>query len=375
MAKKIKINNVIVSDRAYEYSDASYKSNLITPSVVRAMLEQAGGDDIILEIASPGGLVAAGLEIYNLIVEYRKDNPDAIVSTKILGVVASMATIVALAAEEVEINTSSVWMVHSPMLYVGGDHTVLRKYASLAKSFAGLLASIYAEAGSRNGTKSKDEYQKMMDEETYLFGEEIIEAGFADRMRDDGAGVSKDDAVRTAREAIALANEDIKKNTTAVEDFEKLAAMMPSAAQAQKPVCNIENSNNEKKEIEMSKETEKVENKESPERAYERGVGDGKKYFAEINAKVTKYMTSEYPQAVRDLGVKVLNGEVAVDALITAVTVLDAQKENTKSQQAAEEQGPDVSAEAMRKPASARVAGTLETEADFQAEMKRMKGE
>jgi ATP-dependent protease ClpP protease subunit len=375
MAKKIKINNVIVSDGAYRYWDSD--TNLITPSKVREALARADGDDIILEIASPGGLVAAGLEIYNLIIEYRKDNPDAIVSAKILGVVASMATIVALAAEEVEINISSVWMVHSPTLYAGGDYVTLQKYASLAKSFAGLLASIYAESGSRNGTKSKDEYQKMMDEETYLFGEEIIEAGFADRMRDDGTGVSKDDAVRTAREAVASANEDIKKNTTAVEDFEKLAAMMPSAAQAQKPVCNIQNSNIKKKEIEMSEETkrDKIENKESPERAYERGVGDGKKHFAEINAKVTKYMTSEYPQAVRDLGVKVLNGEVAVDALITAVTVLDAQKENTKSQQVNEEQGPDVSAEAMRKPASAGAVGTLETEADFQAEMKRMKGE
>jgi ATP-dependent protease ClpP protease subunit len=360
MTKIIKINRTIRSDI---WDDDSSRKYAVSPAEISRELDSAAGADVRLEINSPGGFIISGLEMYNRIVDYRKKYPKAKVTARVLGMAASMATVVALSAEVIEINTASVWMVHNALSFAIGDYRDLEKEASALKGFSQMIASLYAERERTD--KDSRYYRKLMDDETWLFGNEIIDAGFADTTWGDDVKAVKDVKVKEAKAEYLKFMNEIKDNEKDLCSYEKLVAVMPFD-------LNIINDNNVKKEVKMSEN--KITQKQVDE-AYDRGVADGKKEMQKLVAKVTKYFTDEYPDSIKALGVKVLNGEEHPAALTGAATVWDAQKEAKKSEDAAKETGPDVSGDKLLKLGPGGKAGYAETEQDFQNEIKRMKAQ
>ena len=77
MAKKITISGEIGWD--------------VTSQSLADQFRAAKGEDIDIDIASPGGDVFTGIEIYNLIRDYKRDNPDAQILMTLKGLGASMA--------------------------------------------------------------------------------------------------------------------------------------------------------------------------------------------------------------------------------------------------------------------------------------------
>ena len=63
----------------------------VMPEDVRNQLAEAGGKDIEIQIASPGGFVFDGIEIYNMIRDYKRKNPNAQILATVKGLAASMA--------------------------------------------------------------------------------------------------------------------------------------------------------------------------------------------------------------------------------------------------------------------------------------------
>jgi ATP-dependent protease ClpP protease subunit len=151
-------------------------------SDIRNQLEEFTGEDIDLTISSPGGSVYEGFAIYNAIKDFK--NAGGKITARVIGLAASMATYIPLAADSVIIEDNAVWMIHNPWTWASGDHSDLRKEADVLEGLAGLLAKSYVE---KTG-KSKEEIKSLMDEGTYLFGEEIIAAGFADAIEPAGEG-------------------------------------------------------------------------------------------------------------------------------------------------------------------------------------------
>ena len=68
----------------------------ITAANIRPQLNGAAGDDIGVHLSSIGGLVSAGLEIFNLFRDYRRDYPAARMTLSMKGEVASMASYLAV---------------------------------------------------------------------------------------------------------------------------------------------------------------------------------------------------------------------------------------------------------------------------------------
>jgi ATP-dependent protease ClpP protease subunit len=129
--------------------------------------------DIYLTINSPGGSVYEAIAIYNLI----KNHPGN-VTIEILGLAASAASFITTAANKVLINSNSVYMLHNAWLVSVGDHNKLRDDADYIEKISNLLLTSY----SNKSKKSVDEIKQLMDSETFLFGNEIIENGFADEL-------------------------------------------------------------------------------------------------------------------------------------------------------------------------------------------------
>ena len=83
-------------------------------------------EEVLVNINSPGGSVFEGIEIYN----YLKGLPNK-VTVKINSLAASIATVIALGADELEISESAFFMIHNPWTMAGGEAEDLRKQADV----------------------------------------------------------------------------------------------------------------------------------------------------------------------------------------------------------------------------------------------------
>lgn len=214
MAKKISISGEI----GWDYTAYS----------IRESLRAAKGDDIEVDIASPGGDVFDGIEIFNAIRDYKRDYPNAQIMGTLKGVVASMASYIASnpAFDLVAAEDNAVFMIHNPWMLAIGDYREMGKQAEFLDGLAGILATAYI---GRTGKSEKD-IRDMMNAETWLFGSEIKASGFVDEMMecpDDACGPDKKDK----KSALALARgsfDAMKRHAQEKTDAQKAAALIQS---------------------------------------------------------------------------------------------------------------------------------------------------
>ena len=130
---------------------------------------------INLRINSLGGDVFNGMAIYN-VIKKRKYNTTVYVE----GIAASIATIIALGADEVVMSENSLFMIHNAWGGTMGDAKDMRKSAATLEKISAELTEIYVK---KTGL-SYDRVAEMMDEETWLNAEEALELGFVDTISD-----------------------------------------------------------------------------------------------------------------------------------------------------------------------------------------------
>lgn len=145
----------------------------ILPSQVSEFLNSANGLPVKFQINSPGGFVFDAIAIHNLILQY-----SAPVEIEILALCASSASFISTAGDKVTVFPDSVYMLHNAWLFSYGDHNKLREDADHIEKISNLLLQSYAEFSG----KSPSEIQSLMDAETFLFGKEIVDHGFAHEL-------------------------------------------------------------------------------------------------------------------------------------------------------------------------------------------------
>ncbi len=145
----------------------------VTAKRIAGALRGLNGADVTVNVNSPGGDVFEGLAIYNLFREYEGQ-----VTMKVLGVAASIASVIAMAGDQVQIARSAFFMVHNAWVGVVGNRHDLRDMADTLEPFDRALADIYA---ARTGQDMKA-IQKLLDGETWIGGSDAITQGFADEL-------------------------------------------------------------------------------------------------------------------------------------------------------------------------------------------------
>ena len=129
------------------------------------------GADVVVNINSPGGDVFEGLAIYNLLREYKGH-----VTVRVLGVAASAASFIAMAADEIQIARAGFFMIHNAWTGLWGNRNDLRETADFLEQIDDTIADIYHV---RSGL-SMDELKADMDKERWINGRDAIDSGFAD---------------------------------------------------------------------------------------------------------------------------------------------------------------------------------------------------
>lgn len=131
---------------------------------------------INLRINSPGGNVFDGVAIYNALKKH-----DAKVITHIEALAASIASIIALAGDEVQIADNAFYMIHNPYTWAVGDAASMRKTAGMLDKVTDSLIKTYT---NKTG-KTSGEIRQLMDDETWFTAEEAKADGFADIITDE----------------------------------------------------------------------------------------------------------------------------------------------------------------------------------------------
>lgn len=174
---KVQIKGTIVSNDMkwiYEW----FGMEATSPADVENVIKEANGDELEVEINSGGGDVFAGSEIYTMLKSYAGN-----VVTKIVGVAASMASVIAMAGKTVKISPTAQIMIHNVWSMARGDYRVMEHEANVLKNYNVTIANAYR---LKSGMEEK-ELLKMMDDETWLNAQQAKEHGFVDEiMFDEG---------------------------------------------------------------------------------------------------------------------------------------------------------------------------------------------
>ena len=151
-------------------------------AALNAALSGSEGQEVVFNIASEGGDVLEGLALAAMIADY-KGNTVA----KGFGIVASIATVVMLAADKKYMSKSGFFMIHNSWTYTAGSAQELNKDISILEKIDAQLLSVYVSQIEAAGklidgdyTKTEKKVKKMMDAETWLTAEEAMDLGLID---------------------------------------------------------------------------------------------------------------------------------------------------------------------------------------------------
>lgn len=128
---------------------------------------------IDMHINSPGGDVFDGAAIYNEIKRHSAD-----VTTYIDGIAASIASVIALAGNQVYMAENALYMMHNPWGMVLGNAEDMRKQADVLDKVRDTMLGAYT---AKSGNDKKD-IIALLDAETWLSAEEALEEGFIDEI-------------------------------------------------------------------------------------------------------------------------------------------------------------------------------------------------
>ena len=174
---------------------------------LKAQLKATKGDDITVRFSSIGGNIFDGSEIYNMLADHKRDNPNIKMNLEIKGVAASMASAIAAspAWDNISVEETTSFMIHNPRSFGFGDFKIMKQQAQFLEGARDMWAKVYAKKSG----DSLSEIQDFMDAETWFFGQEIIDAGFADKINETQ---DNSDAVFILDKAVAIAQMKAKFN-------------------------------------------------------------------------------------------------------------------------------------------------------------------
>ena len=361
--KNLQINGVIGCD-------------VMSKDIVAA-LAGFNNEDVTVELHSPGGSVFEGLAIFNALKSYQGK-----ITMKIMGLAASMATIIAYAKGKPLAAKSSVFMIHNPSMIAWGDQRDLKKAAGICESLAKMMAGIYKDA---TGKKLTD-IRQMMDDETYMYGKGICTEGFAASLFDDQNDDSEEDAKAMAELEIEDCNAKMK-NFKETED-PQLVAMMNSFTVTEsvaviEPAKIPADAGNNIMEVAMTLKEFLAQNpaaqtefNASITASKEAGIEEGKKQRDDLVAKVSAFIgkDSKYPEKIQALAKQVLSGSVIPQVLDYEVTAYDKLSEAQKSAMAKAEVEAliETPPDDQQNP-SGELFAQVKTNDDFDAEVARTK--
>lgn len=172
---RVNLNGIVSSDddlAVYEWFDMK----AFSPQGVRKAIEDnPEGEELVLEINSPGGSVFAGGEIYTVL---RDAAQRMHIRAEIQSLAASAASYLCLGCSEVMISPVALMMVHMPTTATKGDRTAHLRSVDLLDSVREAILNAYT--GKAGTGADRAQFRRMMSSETWLTAQMARDLGLVD---------------------------------------------------------------------------------------------------------------------------------------------------------------------------------------------------
>lgn len=257
MPKKVNVKGPIVSNAtAWLYDWLGW--DCASPNKIAKALEEADGEDVILEINSPGGVVVYGYEMYSNLMEYKGKVTAHVISA------ASAATMLVCAADEALISDAGLFMIHNAQSRADGDYRDLQMEADALREIDEGIINAYV----RKTGMSREDIQSLMDNSTYMSPQTAIQYGFIDgymfgepnEKKANGENVENLITNIAAADSPVIPENKAKELMLAIKNMEKEKVAPVQPLQQPQEVQNIggdavsDNKKEEKGEVKMTLE-------------------------------------------------------------------------------------------------------------------------
>jgi len=167
---EIRIDGDIIPDE-YKYFYEWFNDPFTSPKVFRDMLKKYEGKNLTVWINSPGGDIIAGAAIYTALKEFKGKK-----TIKIDGCAASIASVIAMAGDEILMSPTSLMFIHDPWGQFEGNANELQKGIEALNVCKEIIINAYEQ---KTGLP-REKLSKMMEDETWFSPQQAIENKFAD---------------------------------------------------------------------------------------------------------------------------------------------------------------------------------------------------
>lgn len=139
--------------------------------------ELQGLDNVPLEIHinSGGGDVFEGFTIFNLLNSYKGHK-----TVVIDGLCASIASVIAMAGDEIKMNTASMMMIHNASGACYGTSKEMTELAEVLSKINEIIKDVYLKRVNAD----RDVLTQLMDDEKFLTAQECLDMNFCDEIID-----------------------------------------------------------------------------------------------------------------------------------------------------------------------------------------------
>lgn len=192
MTKHIKISGDIVNDDTALMYDF-FGMDCTSPKKVNDILNDDDDpdvdtdnvEDVVVDIASCGGDVSAGSQIYTALRSYGGN-----VTVNVVGLAASSASVIAMAGNTVNMSPTAQLMIHKAWTVSEGNSDDMKHKSNVLSKIDESLSNAYV---AKTGMKQSD-ILKMMQDETWMTAKDAVRLGFADSIMFDDEDVDDPDA-------------------------------------------------------------------------------------------------------------------------------------------------------------------------------------
>lgn len=138
-----------------------------------AELNEIDSEEIVIRINSPGGLLVDAIAISSALQQH-----PARIITRVDGIAASAASLIAVAGDRCQMMVGSQMMIHDVICQAGGNAKEFREVVDWLEEQSRNVAEIYAKR-----TKGDpEEWRNLMLAETWMFAQEAVDSGLADSI-------------------------------------------------------------------------------------------------------------------------------------------------------------------------------------------------
>lgn len=262
----------------------------VTAKNVVEQLSKLEVDTIYVRINSYGGAVSDGLAIFNAL----KRHPANIVVV-IEGVAVSIASLIAMAGDTVEMGENALFMVHAPWGGAVGNSKEMREYADVLDKYAEAMASSYV----RKTGQDHDTIMSLLTDgiDHYYLADEAQEFGFVDKINEEemaaaAAGFDKSKFVPSALRAQAARLKELGESLRSEEAT--TSAAVAATHQPEKETTMLD------KKKETATEPKVVDEQAIADKAVAKAQASERKRKTGIRSSFAPHVKREGVQAVLD---------------------------------------------------------------------------